>query len=380
MAGRVAKRVRWLLLAATSLIVAISPPAAIARTVVARPPERASHSVVLNGLENPREVAWGSDGLLYVSLAGASASAETLAAEAAGAPVPGTTASVVRVEDGRLTTLIGGWPAGELSSLGWQFLEMHLTVLDGRLYLLEAAGGADQGQIAYAGILYRVGDDRSLTQVANLRSWVNTPHLPALPAVGPPSGRSLFALTAAGGAFWIADGVNHQVLRINLAGGVTRFVGRWKTDAVLAGLAPAPDGGVYIGFATTASFADGASRVAHLTPHGRITDVWLGLTALANIDVGPEGVLYAAELSSGQGAVPPDWSAVTGKIVRQTGPATQADVVTKLDAPAGLRFGPDGGLYVVGPAVGGGVPVGTIVRFSLDAPTPIAPIADDVRR
>ena len=55
----------------------------------------------------------------------------------------------------------------------------------------------------------------------------------------------------------------------------------------------------------------------------------------------------------------------TGKVVRQTGPASAVEVVTGLDFPIAMAFGPDGGLYVAYPAFGADPPAGAIVRLDV---------------
>src|SRR5262249_27924751 len=137
-------------------------------------------SVVIGGLANPRDFAWGPDGRLYVALAGAVVPSGTPSATDTG-PVPGQTSSVVRVDDGCLTTILGGWPAGELGSLGWGFLETDLASLDGQLYVLETAGGPVRGTKEYVGLVSRLDRDKNLRVVANLAAWVNSPAAAALP-------------------------------------------------------------------------------------------------------------------------------------------------------------------------------------------------------
>jgi hypothetical protein len=370
----------WLSGVLTSLVLAAMPFAASARIALATPPQDGvAGSVVIGGLANPRDFAWGPDGLLYVALAGAGASQETPIATTEAGLVPGKTASIVRVENGCLMTIIGGWPAGELSSLGWSFLEMDLASLDRQLYVLETAGGPVHGTMYYAALIYRLDSDQILRLVANLETWVNTPTAPAPASEAFPDGRSLFAMTAGNDALWVSDNVNGQVLRITPAGDVTRFADLWTGESVPTGLAPAPDGGAYIGFVSTAPLTDESSKVSHITADGRIDDVWTGLTALVGITVGPDGSLFAAEMSTGNDDQALSPTSGTGKIVKQTGPATHTDVVIGLDAPAAVHFGSDGGLFVSGPAFGANATAGMILRLDINSGVSIAPTGQPSR-
>ncbi len=122
-----------------------------------------------------------------------------------------------------------------------------------------------------------------------------------------------------------------------------------------------------MGFLSALPFADGSARVVHVTPDGTVTDVWTGLTAVTSIAVGNDGTLYALEMATGNTDEPPFVAPGTGKVVRQTGPDTAEEVVTGLDFPVKMEFGPDGALYVGYPAFGATAGEGAILRFDLAA-------------
>ena len=63
---------------------------------------------------------------------------------------------------------------------------------------------------------------------------------------------------------------------------------------------------------------------------------------------------------------PPYYKHNTGRIVRQTGPSSLQEVVTDLDLPIAMRFGPDGGLYVGLPALNEEARPGGILRVDVD--------------
>jgi sugar lactone lactonase YvrE len=93
--------------------------------------------------------------------------------------------------------------------------------------------------------------------------------------------------------------------------------------------------------------------VMKITPDGTVSDAWTGLTRVADLVLGPDGMLYAAELSTGNTETAPFAHPSTGRIVRQQRRAGGIEVVADgLDFPVGLGFGPDGALYVSGPANG----------------------------
>jgi sugar lactone lactonase YvrE len=131
---------------------------------------------------------------------------------------------------------------------------------------------------------------------------------------------------------------------------------------VPASIALAPDGsGVYVGTLTAVPFADGSAKVIKVGLDGTTTDVWTNLTTVTGLAVGPDGTLYAAEMSTGNLSQPPFLVPGSGKVVKQTGPSTSEDVATGLMFPISLAFGPDGGLYAAVPAIGADQGQGAIV-------------------
>jgi hypothetical protein len=145
---------------------------------------------------------------------------------------------------------------------------------------------------------------------------------------------------------------------------------------VPTGIAAAPDGGVYVGFLTALPCPDGTAKVAEVHPDGTITDVWTGLTTVTDVAVGPDGTLYAAEMTTGNQADAPFYHPGTGTIVRQTGPDQAEEIATGLDFPIALGIGPDGALYVASPAIGTSPNAGTISRIALTGGTPTADASD----
>jgi hypothetical protein len=98
-----------------------------------------------------------------------------------------------------------------------------------------------------------------------------------------------------------------------------------------------------------------------------VTDHWSGLTAVVALAVGPDDALYALEMVTGSSDVDPFIFPDSGRIVRQTGPDALEVVAAGLNFPISLDVGPDGALYVSGPALGGAPGQGTIARLDLDS-------------
>jgi hypothetical protein len=330
-------------------------------------------TVVASGLANPRGFTWGPDGALYVGLAGTGGAH---AGEVAATPTGfsgGATASIVKITDGCLSVVADGLPSSELTAFGWVWGVMDLAFMGDQLYVLEGGGGPVHGNPDHPGGVYRLGSDGALALVADLGTWVDTNAPAVLPPEGFPNEGSLFSMVAGADALWVTDAVDGQILRVTPAGDISRFADLSEGHLVPTGLAPAPDGGLYVGYETAVPFADGTSKVSHIAADGTVTDAWTGLTTVTGVAVGWDGALYAAEMSTGNLDQAPYLQPNSGKIVKQTGPTSQAEVATGLDAPVAIHFGADGALYESGPAFGANAAAGMILRLEIGSGTPVAP-------
>ncbi|MBA3276226.1 MAG: hypothetical protein H0T72_10560, partial [Chloroflexia bacterium] len=98
------------------------------------------------------------------------------------------------------------------------------------------------------------------------------------------------------------------------------------------------------------------------------------LTAVTDLVVGPDGMLYAAEMSTGNTEEPPFLTPNSGRIVRMTGPDSLEEVVIGIDAPAYFAFGSDDALYLTAPAFApdAGVGHGDLLRIDLSSGIPVS--------
>ena len=324
-------------------------------------------TVVASGLTNPRGVIWDASGTLYVAQAGVGgdnpATEEAPTAQAVGPWQGGPSASVVRIEDGCPVVVAGDLPSSG-SSMGDFLGAEDLAILGDQLYASVDGGGAAHGNVDQPSGVYRILGDGTAQLVADLSAWVRANPVAEIPPDFDPdaAGFSLIADSAAG-MLWVVDPNSGQILSVGLDGSVARIADLSAGHLVPTGLALAPQGGVYVGYLTTVPFPDGAARVDHVTPDGTVSEVWTGLTAITDVAVGPDGTLYAVEMSTGNLDEPPFLVPGSGRIVRQSGTDGLEEIATGLMLPVSLSFGPDGGLYVSLPAVGANNGEGIIARL-----------------
>ncbi len=343
-------------------------------------------AVAASGLTNPRGFAWAADGTMYIGLGGDGVVAEeALASGEGGVNAEGTpevtgadvvytgtlTAGVASIADGCPVIVATGFPSGGVPDLGWVFGLDDVAILDGQLYGIVAGGGEAYGNPDFPNGVYQINADGSYVLIADTSAWVRenpveTPHDPVSPDAEP------FSIIAGDGVLWLSEANHQQVLTITPDGTITRIVDLSVVGNVApTGIVLAPEGGVYVGFLSSLPFVDGSARVVHVSAEGEVSDVWTGLTAVTDIALDADGTLLALEMATGNIGEPPFVSAGTGKVVRQSGPDSAEELVTGLDFPVKMGFGPDGSLYVAQPAFGAMAGEGQVLQIDLGAEGPI---------
>jgi sugar lactone lactonase YvrE len=218
-----------------------------------------------------------------------------------------------------------------------------------------------------------------MTLVADITNWL--PDNP--PALVPPdynSDGSLFDLEAAGDALLLSEAVGGQLIRVTPAGEISTLADLSEGHLVPTGIAVDAEGNAYVGHETTPPYPDGGSKVVKVAPDGTVSDAWTGLTAVTDVEMGPDGMLYATEMATGNTDAEPFLTPNSGRIVRQTGPDTLEEVATDLPYPVQIGFGADGRLVIAAPAFGPEVAAGQGWLASIDpaaAPVSFADFAPE---
>lgn len=354
------------LLVGAVLAALVAAPVAAQEASPAAGEPTAGLEVVASGLTSPRGILWTADGSLYVAQAGSGG--ESLGTPTAPPPLGpfrgGPTGSVVRIEGGCPVTVVDGLPS-TLDAIGGVLGVEDLAILGDHIYASVDGGGEAHGNAAQPAGVYRILANGTAELVADLSAWVRANPVANVPPDHDPdaAGFSLVADPVAG-TLWVGDPNSGQILSVTPDGTIARIADLSEGHPVPTGLAAAPQGGVYVGFLTAVPFPNGASRVIHVAPDGTVTEVWTGLTAVTDVAVGPDGTLYAAEMSTGNTEQPPFLVPGSGRVVRQEGTDGSVEVATGLMFPISLAFGPDGGLYVSLPALGATGGEGMIVRLA----------------
>ncbi|HEU5431697.1 MAG TPA: ScyD/ScyE family protein, partial [Thermomicrobiales bacterium] len=308
-------------------------------------------ALAASGLTDPRGMAWDAAGALYVAQAG-TGDAKT---------ATGAAASVVKIVDGCPAPFATGLPSTAGMS-GHIQGPSGLAFLGDTLYILQDSQD-DRGDLlpTFPNGVYAVTPEGGVRLVADISTWMIANPTKEIPYDRGKLGET-FAMMAGDGFLWVVESNEGQVLKVTPDGGIARFVDLSEGHPVPTGIAPAPDGGVYIGNLTAAPYPNGAAKVLHVHPDGSVETVWTGLTAITALAVGADGALYALEMSSGNVTREPFVRPRSGRVVKQIAPNQFREVISNLDFPISMAFGPDGALFVSDYALGLGGPSGAILR------------------
>jgi glucose/arabinose dehydrogenase len=307
-----------------------------------------SAEVFASGLNNPRGLAFASDGSLYI--------AETGYLDAEPAPgVPLTflsTGSITRVWGTTQTRVVTGLPTifnagmGELA--GAQDISFGA---DGTGYVAIGLGAAPAARpsgsrLGHVLTFTNAGTTATLADISAYEAGNN-------PAGGPLDSNPYHITAAPGGGLIATDAGANALYTISAAGEVAlaaTFPGRPigppvpVSDSVPTGVAVAPDGTIYIAELTGFPFVPGAARIYSLAPGSDVPAIFAtGLTNLTDLTLGADGTLYALEYDQ-DGILGPN---VGGAIVRISSTGERETVYnTGLINPTGLTIGADGAFYV----------------------------------
>ena len=284
----------------------------------------------------------------------------------------GAASSILTVADGCVTPVAEDLPSLYVSSLGWVWGVMDLAFVGGELYALSGAWNEPTG-------IYRVLDDGSWEIVVDLGAWFSANPTSFIAPDYNPLG-SLFDMETDGETFWVSEAVGGRLVTATSDGRVELMADLSLGHQVPTGVALDGEGGAYVGFLTSAPYPDGGAKVVHVAADGTVTDHWTGLTGVTDIAVGPDGLLYAAEMATGNTSEPPFLTPNSGRVVRMTGPDSLEPVLVDIDAPVHLGFDAGGALYVTLPAyapenVEG---TGSLVRVDLSSGLPVSLAGLDV--
>jgi hypothetical protein len=310
----------------------------------------ATTSVVMSGLDNPRGLAFGPEGALYVAEAGRGGSGPCIVLR--GAPqCYGPTGAVSRLWRGEQERVATGLPSyGTAASTTGPH---DISFLGrGGAYVTIGLGFEGQPRSALA-----VGDQFGwLVHLTASGGWTPVADIAAYEFASNPAGGPLdsnpYGVLAEPGSQVVADAGANALLRVAANGTVSTVavfparpnptpIGPPFVDSVPTAVAVGPDGAYYVSELTGVPFLAGFANIYRVVPGQAPTVAWSGFTTVIDLAFDPDGNLYVLEHSTG-----PVFFALPGRLLKVAPDGTRTTVIDGLTRPGSVTVGPDGALYV----------------------------------
>ena len=298
-------------------------------------------SVYASGLVNPKEMAFGADGTLYVAESGKPGDVNVLLPANFGGSGPiGTNARVSKItKDGTRSDFVTGLPNiglyGGVEMLG----ASGLTVLDGQLYEVAA------GHMTVSPQLSKVNADGTLTHIADVGAFNDQNPPPGDNGDAVPMGNP-YSLVNWNGNLYFTDGNYNRITKATPGGQLSVFA-ESSNDSTTTGAAVGTDGNLYICQFGQAPYSPGTGRIDRVSPDGKVTEgVIKNLTTPIDVAFAPDGTTYILQYAAEFSAKELRYIPFGGEVLRLKADGSTEPVVTNLVFPTSMIFGPDGALYV----------------------------------
>jgi hypothetical protein len=345
------------------------------------PPMSANASVFATGLDNPRGLAFGADGSLYVAEGGQGGTTSTegecdQVVPPIGPYTSGETARISVIDaDGNRSSAIEALPssqtAAEMGSLVSGVADVAFA--DGSLYYVLAGAGCSHGVADTPNGVFRLEDDGTATLVADVSAFVM-----ANPVAKPNPGdfepdETTYAMLEQDGMLYLVE-PNHGALDVvdPTSGDISRVIDVSASEGhvVPTAIATGADGTFRVGNLATFPVVAGDSNVYTITTDGQIATETTGVTAVTGLAY-VDGQLYVLETSGPPSDPAAPIEPFSGRVVRVTDDGLET-VATGLMFPTAMTAGPDDNLYVSNFGYGGPPGAGQIVKIDLSQPLPDA--------
>jgi plastocyanin len=296
------------------------------------------------GLYNPKGMAFGPDGTLYVAESGPPGSVTVpLPTNFGGSGPIGTRGAVAKIAPGGgpASPFVTGLPNiglyGGVEMLG----AADVTYFKGQLYEVAA------GHMTVNPKLSLVTPGGKLKTVADIGQFNNDHPPPPENGDAVPLGNP-FSMVALGDHLYISDGNYNTIIEATPATGALRLLYAFRPDPTTTGLTVGPDGKkIYVAQYGNAPYPPGSAEIDTITPDGKVTKgVVKGLTTPIATAFAQDGTMYVLQYAAKFDAKKLRYVVNTGGLFRIGKDGSKHAVVTHLMFPTAMRFGPDGALYV----------------------------------
>lgn len=349
-------------------------PASASAHARTSPALSANVTVLASGLNNPRGLAFGPDGDLYVAEGGTGGTASTVGqctqvVPPVGPYTGGFTSRISKIDpNGVRTTVARGLPSSQTSPALGSLVSgvADVAFIGDRLYALEAGAGCSHGLLGTDNSILRVNPDGTTTQVADLSQFLKShPVAKPNPDDFEPDG-TWYSMVAVRGDLYAVEPNHGEIDRINPStGGIRRLIDVSARQGHIVPTALAYKGNFFFGNLGTFPVTPGSESLFKVTPSGQIKTWATGLTTVLGLAFGSHHRIYVLESMTAAG-FPGPGELGTGRVVRIDPSGAQTVIATGLSFPTAMTLGPDGALYVSNLGFGGPAPgLGQILRITV---------------
>ena len=369
------------------IAIAVTYSATLMALAVGQAAQAVNFDVLASGLNSPRKLTFGPDGLLYFTEAGTGGAGPCISLRGEDYCY-GATSTVNRLENGASVSLVTGLPSLALKSGGSDATGADDIAFDsnGNALVLLGWGGGNQRnsapEFAQMGTLIRLNSlnpGSSWTVISDLFAFQQTNNPDAQDIDSNP-----FALTVQGNQVFIADAAANDTLSVQTDGSNLALQAVFPNrnvqnpfappgtlipmQAVPTAIAVGTDGASYVGELTGFPFPEGGANIYRIDPSNNQVDTYAtGFTNIVDLKFDGQGNLYVLEYAansilSGNPA---------GALIRLSPKGNRQTLLSDTDgliSPTGLAIGQDGYIYLSNKGNAAGE--GQIVRFAVDVPEP----------
>ena len=341
-------------------------------------------TVIASGLLGPRGLAFGPDGALYIAEAGSGGTNVTSPQQCMQVPnvgpySGGPTARISKVDhSGTLSTVASGFPStiggGGTAVIG----VADVVFLNGTLYALIGGGGCSHGNPqssnGIAVVNTKTGNWKLIADLGIAYLGTHPSKFESADDFEPDG--TYYNMIASHGRLVTVEPNHGNMFSVSTTGDIDPIIDVSASQGHIVPTSIAEmDGAYYLGNLNLFPINPQWARVQIIRrsdsdydaapgfrDHQRyhIVDSKAGFSTVVSVRFGPDGLLYALELSDAAGNPAPG----NGKVVRVKHSGEIEEVITGLAVPTAMTFGPNGHLYVsnLGAAPPG---AGQILKFAI---------------
>jgi sugar lactone lactonase YvrE len=272
----------------------------------------------------------------------------------------GRTGRISKIDPGtgERTTVADGLPSNahpEFGTVG----PAAVAFIGDQLYYAQTHGGDEWGFPGEPTGIYKVNDDGTVELLADIGAFNVANPVSDITAEGMQAdiepGGNPYSMVVRDGAFFVSDGNQNQVMRVDQDGSISR-VAELSGHPVSTGITFDPSGGpFYVAELGQEPFNPEDGLVVTVSLGGAINVVASGFSALTDVGIGPHGQLYALQFADQAPPPGPPLAPFSAKVLKVNSDGTMTPVVTGFTFATAMLF--DGaklyllsnGLSVLGP-------------------------------